>query len=194
MKLIRVAYTMFQIEGELVMKGKKIWEKSVECDDWSDARINVHITQSDKRKIDRIERNVFYVNPNRIGIDFDNFNDETHAFIPNLSVSDIVQLVNRLHLLQKDFIREALINKVIPHGFGVELDSRRKVDFDIGRCETSGEEEIIIEYEDPLRSIERFEIGRIDVEYLPRLIRSLKEAYIEYYHIMQKSLILKELL
>jgi len=176
------------------MSGKRIWQKTVQCDDWSDAAINIHITESERRKIEGIDGKVFYINPNRTGMDFDNFSNRSHDYIPNLSTADMIQLINRLDLLRKDYIREALRTKVLPHRFGLELDSRRRLDFDIGRCATSGEEEIRMYYEDPLRNIERFEIGRIDVKILLSLIRVLKEAYIEYNQLMLKSLILKELL
>jgi hypothetical protein len=182
------------VKGVSPMGGKRIWERIVKRDTWSDAKINVHITESDRRKIERIDRNVSYVNPNRIGIDFDNFHDNSHDYIPNVSIADLVQLINRLHLLQKDYVREAIKTKALSHGFGVELDSRRKVDFDLGICETSGEETIVIEYEDQLRKIDRFEIGSIDVEHLSDFIRAMKEAYIEYDHIVKRTLILGELI
>jgi len=176
------------------MPGGRIWQKIVKCDSWSDATINVHITESDRRRIEGINGEVSYINPNRVGMDFDNFSDNSHDYIPNLSIADIIQLINRLELLGKNVIREALRSKTLSHRFGLELDSRRKLDFDIGTCPTSGEEEVIMHYEDPLRNLERFEIGRIDVRNLSRLVRVLKEAYIEYNQLTLKSLLLKELL
>jgi len=175
------------------MDGKRIWYKTIRCDDWSDATINVHITKSEKRKIEGIEGRIAYINPNRIGIDFDNFSDGSHDYIPNLSMADLIQLINRLELLKHDSIREALRSKILPHRFGLELDSRRKLDFDIGVCSTSEEEEIRMCYEDPLRKIERFEIGRIDVKCLHKFIRALKEAYVEYNQLMLRLLILREI-
>src|SRR3972149_1163008 len=161
------------------MPSKRIWQKTVKCDNWSDATINVHITESDKRKIEGINVEVSYVNPNRLGMDFDNFSNDSHDYIPNLSVADIIQLINRLELLGENIIREALKSKTLLHRFGLELDSRRKLDFDIGINPTSGEEEITMHYEDLLRNLERFKIGRIDVRNLSKLVRVLKEAYIE---------------
>jgi hypothetical protein len=158
------------IKGCSFMRGKKVWKNTVRCDDWSDATINLHITKSDRRKIRGFAGRVSYINPNRIGMDFDNFDGESHAFIPNLNLADVIQLVNRLGLLSSGPIRKALKSKKLPHKFGVELDSRRKIDFDIGKCPTSGEEEIRIYYMDPLRKISRFEIGRINANCLYELI------------------------
>lgn len=47
-------------------------------------------------------------------------------------------------------------------------------------------------YEDLLRSIDRFEIGRIEVSHLSALIKALKEVFVEYNHPMNRSLLLKE--
>jgi len=175
------------------MPSKRIWQKTLKCDNWSDATINVHITESEMKKIDGVNGEVSYINPNRLGMDFDNFSDGSHDYIPNLSLADLIQLINRLELLSKKIIREALRSKTLQHRFGLELDSRRKLDFDVGVCRTSGEEEIIMHYEDPLRNLERFEIGKIDVRNLGKLIRILKEVYIEYNQLILKSLLLREL-
>jgi len=177
------------------MDGKRRWERRIRCDTWSDAIINLHITKSDRKKIKRVKDEIYYIiNPNRIGIDFDNFANGSHSFIPNLSPSDIIQIINRLEILSHDFIRKALRNRTIPHKFGVELDSRRKLDFDIGYCPQTGNEELRMYYEDPLRGIDRFEIGRIDASFLPELIKALKEVFVEYNHLMNRSLLLKELI
>lgn len=176
------------------MRGKKIWEKTVQCDDWSDATINLHITKSERRKIRGLAGKVSYINPNRIGMDFDNFDNGSHDFIPNLNLADVISLTNRLGLLSKDPVRKALKSKKLPYKFGVELDSRRRIDFDIGKCPTSGEEELRIHYMDPLRKIDRFEIGRIDIICLCELIEALKQTFIVYINLMNKALILKEAL
>ena len=101
------------------------------------------------------------------------------------------KIINRLDILSRDAIRDALEKGTIPQ-LGVELDSRRKVDFDIGFSSISGNEEIRVYYEDPLRNIKRFELGRIELDFIWRLIKALKEAFIEYNHYMHKSLLLKE--
>jgi len=176
------------------MNGKRRLERNIRCDDWSDAIINLHITKSDRKKIRRAKRETYsLINPNRIGIDFDNFADGSHNYIPNLSPSDIIQIINRLELLSHETIRKALRDGSIPHRFGVELDSRRKFDFDVGYSSISGNEEILMYYEDSLRRIDRFEIGRIEVSFLSRLIRALNEIFIEYNHLMNRSLLLKEI-
>lgn len=182
------------IVGGEVMDGKRRWERKIRCDDWSDAVINLHITKSDRKKIRRAKDETYsLINPNRIGIDFDNFSDGSHNYIPNLSLSDIIQIINRLELLSHEIIRKALREGSIPHKFGVELDSRRKFDFDVGHSPISGNEEILMYYEDSLRGIYRFEIGRIDTSCLSALIKALKEVFIEYSHLMNKALLLKEI-
>ena len=123
------------------MRVEKIWDKTVRCDDWGDATINLHITKGDRRKIRGFAGKVSYINPNRIGMDFDNFGNGSNAFIPNLNLADVIQLINRLDLLSKDPVGRALKSHRFPYKFSVELDSRRKIDFDIGKCPTSGEEE-----------------------------------------------------
>jgi hypothetical protein len=175
------------------MPSKRSWQKIVKCNSWSDATINVHITESEMKKIDGVDGEVSYINPNRLGMDFDNFSGRSHEYIPNMSIADLIQLINRLELLGNQIIREALKSKTLQHRFGLELDSRRKLDFDIGTCPTSDEEEVIMHYADPLRNLDRFEIGRIDVRNVGKLIRVLKEAYIEYDQRILKSLLLREL-
>ena len=113
------------------MRAKTVWEKNVGCDDWSDATINLHITEHERRRITGLAGNVSYINPNRIGMDFDNFSNGSHDFIPNLDLADVIQLINRLDLLNHDSVRKASRSKKLRFKLGVELDSRRKVDVSI---------------------------------------------------------------
>lgn len=173
------------------MRGEITWERKVTCLNNSTGNIKVHITKRELKQLYRTNRKVLYVNPNRIGIDFDNFNGDSHDFIPNLSIADLVQFINRLHLLKSETVRRAIEEGLIDHGFGIELDSRRKVDFGIEINRNTNQEEIIIEYEDPLREIESFEIGRIDIHNINDLIRALKEVYVEYDYLVKKALLLE---
>lgn len=175
------------------MRAPTKFEKKVQCDNWSEATINLHITKTSRKQIKRVKDEAYYIiNPSRIGIDFDDFAGRSHNFIPNLNPADIIQIIDRLEILSHNYIREGLRKGWIPHKFGVELDSRRKLDFDIGISSKSGKEELKMYYEDPLRKIPRFEIGRIDTSLLSTLIRALKEIFVEYSHYMSKSLLLKE--
>lgn len=58
----------------------------------------------------------------------------------------------------------------------------------------SGNEEVLMYYEDLLRRTDRFEIGRIDIPCLSSLIEALKEVFIEYSHLMNSPLLLKEII
>ena len=168
-------------------------EKTVRCDDWSNATINVHITKSDKKQF-RFRGDFFaIVNPNRIGIDFDNFEDGSHYFIPNVTTSDLIQIINRIEILSYELIRKALREGKIRLTLGVELTSRRRVDFEIGYSPKSGNEELRMYYEDP-GVLERFQIGRIDTSLLKNLIKALKEVFVEYNHYMNRALLLKEII
>jgi len=181
--------------GRDLMDGKKKWERKIRCDSWSDAVINLHITKSDTKKIRRAGDEIHYIiNPNRIGIDFDNFSNGSQSFIPNMNPSDVIQIINRLEILTHDYFRKTLRKGTIPYKLGVELDSRRKLDFDVGYSSISGNEEVLMYYEDSLRGIDRFEIGRIDIPCLSVLIKALKEAFIEYINLMNRALILKEII
>jgi hypothetical protein len=175
------------------LRGKTIWQKRIKCQEGSDAIIEVHITGSERKQLIRMDRKISYINPNRIGIDFDNFNGDSHDYIPNLSVADLVQLINRLHLLQNDHVRNAIKKRDIDYVFGVEFDSRRKIDFGIAINHQTDNEQVVIEYEDPLREIKKFEIGRIDVDCIYLIISVLKEVYLEYNHVVEKALLLGEL-
>jgi len=176
------------------MAGKRSLEKTIKSDDWSNATINVHITKSDKKQF-RFKGDFFaIVNPNRIGIDFDNFEDGSHYFIPNVTTSDLIQIINRIEILSYELIRKALREGKIRLTLGVELTSRRRVDFEIGYSPKSGNEELRMYYEDPggYGILERFQIGRIDVRLLKNLMKALKEILVEYNHYMNRALLLKE--
>jgi len=173
------------------MGGRRIWERTVKCDDWSNATINIHITKSDTKQFRYREEYHAIINPNRIGIDFDNFKDGSHHFVPNLSPSDLIQIINRIEILSHPSIREALRKEKISVRLGVELTSNRRVDFDIGYSTKSRDEELRMYYEDP-GVLDRFQIGGIGAKFLRELIKALKEVFIEYNHYMNRALLLKE--
>ena len=50
------------------------------------------------RKIEGIEGELHFKIPTRIGIDFYDFTEGSHDYIPNVSLSDLVQLINYLRL------------------------------------------------------------------------------------------------
>jgi len=167
------------------VRGKVCWERNVKC---GEGVINIHITEDKQRKVSGVEGNFNFIIPNRIGIDFHNFREESYDYIPNVSLSDIVQLINRLHLLGSETVRKALLARVIPHRFGVEFDFRRKLDFDVKVYGTK-DEQIEMYYEDPKR-FERFMICCIEPESLPPLEHALKECVVEYTYLTNKLLLL----
>lgn len=167
------------------MRGQTCWERNIEC---NDGTINVHITKQDSRKLSGVETPVFFIIPNRIGLDFYSFRDNGSIdYIPNASVSDIVQIIDRLHVLSSQIVREAFLKGVFKHKFGIELDFRRRLDFNIA-INSNREEIIEMYYEDPKR-FGRFLIGTIEVSSLILLQRALKECIVEYTYLTSKLLI-----
>ncbi len=94
-----------------------------------------------------VEGNFHCMIPYRIGMDFDGFRGKgVHDWIPNLSLSDLVQ-VNYSGLLRKKVTRRALEGGVTPYKFGVELDFRRRLDPDVGKDPESGNGRIEMNYQ-----------------------------------------------
>jgi len=168
------------------MRGRVCWEKDIECDSGT---INVHITEQELHKVEGISGPLHFRVPSRMGIDFHNFRWKgSKDYIPNVGLSDIVQIIDRLELLGNGTLKEAFLKGVFKHKFGIELDFRRKLDLNL-TISDGGEETIEMYYEDPKR-FERFLIGSIEVKSLPSLIRAMKECIIEYMHLINKSLLL----
>jgi len=167
------------------MRGRVCWEKKVKC---SDGVISVHITEDTIRKIEGIEGELHFRIPSRIGIDFHDFKEGSHDYIPNVSLSDLIQLINYLHLLSNSNFRRKLITGVFPHRFGIEFDFRRKLDLDV-KSVGEGREIIEMYYEDPQR-FERFLAGWIEPWRISTLILALKECVVEYSYLTNKALLL----
>lgn len=154
----------------------------------SDGVISIHITEETKRKIEGIEGELHFKIPTRIGIDFYDFREGSHDYIPNVSLSDLVQLINYLRLFANPNVRRGLIEGVIPHKFGIEFDFRRKLDLDV-KPKGRGREVVEMYYEDPQR-FKRFLACWIEPSEIPLLMRALKECVIEYTYLTNKSLLL----
>lgn len=167
------------------MRSKPCWEKNIEC---NSGIINVHITEHELHKVEGVEGTFYFRLPSRIGIDFYNFRYKgSRDWIPNVSVSDMVQIIDRLYLLSDKIIREAFLKGVFKHKFGIELDFRRKLDLNLI---ISADKEEIVEmyYEDPKR-FGRFLIGSVEATSLPLLIRSMKLCIVEYTYLTNKLLV-----
>jgi hypothetical protein len=167
------------------MRGQVCWERNIEC---GGGIINVHITKQDSRKLLGVEAPIFFIIPSRIGIDFYNFrHNGSIDYIPNASVSDIVQIIDRLHVLSSEIVREAILKGVFKHKFGIELDFRRRLDLNLA-INANKKEIVEMYYEDP-RRFGRFLIGAIEVSSLVLIQRALKECIVEYTYLTNKLLI-----
>lgn len=170
------------------MRGKVAWQKEIKCIAQPNAKVIVHITKSENKRI----KDYNYVNPNRIGIDFDGFNDSSHDYIPNLNLADLISLIQRLNLLKGCSFRDVLKEGKFIRSFGVELDSRRKIDFEVESSGADKHDQIKVCYEDNLRKLERFKICSLEDNELPEIINALKEAFVQYTYYMNRFLILEE--
>ena len=167
------------------MRGETCWERNIEA---NGGIINVHITAPDSNKVYVDGTPVYFTNPSRIGIDFNNYKFEgSKDYIPNASVSDLTQIINRLRLFRSQIIRDAYYKGVLEHNFGIELDFRRRLDLNLAI--SLGKKEIVEMYYGDPRRFERALFGSIEVESLIKLIRAMKECIVEYNYLTNKLLI-----